>query len=246
MLSQFKLRAHGSPARAHPARARPRAHLGSSITVAASPLTMTTLALKARDLFWRSKPQKSAPVLDVPTSDGEDSEDESAHPPTRKRRRTRVEVHGVTPSRRSTRHETSADVVPASVPRLASGAPMFQRDNLRDLSAQERLMFVNAVDNGKLQGRTMMEVASEWVLGEECVCPLQNKSRNGIPNCFETEEVKFLLSYRVLSSITKQLGNPFLDLRTLKMPSTRKFSPPKIVWANSLSPPKSPSRAPFS
>ena len=166
MLSQFKLRARGSPARAHPTRARPRAHLGLSIAVAASPLTMTTLALKARDLFWRSKPQKSAPVLDVPTSDDEDSEDESAHPPTRKRRRTRVEVHGVTPSRRSTRHETSADVVPASVPRLASGAPMFQRDDLRDLTAQERLMFVHAVDNAKLQGRTMMEVASEWVLGK--------------------------------------------------------------------------------
>ena len=27
-------------------------------------------------------------------------------------------------------------------------------------------MFVNAVDNGKLQGRTMMEVASEWGLGK--------------------------------------------------------------------------------
>jgi len=29
------------------------------------------------------------------------------------------------------------------------------------------------------------------------------------------------------------------------MPSTRKFSPPKIVWANSLNPPKSASRTPF-
>ncbi len=29
------------------------------------------------------------------------------------------------------------------------------------------------------------------------------------------------------------------------MPSTRKFSPPKIVWANSLNPPKSASRNPF-
>ena len=107
-------------------------------------------------------------MLDVPTSDDEDSEDESARQTARKRRRTMVEVHGVTPSRRSTRHVTSADVVPASVPRLASGAPMFQRKDLGDLSAQHRLQFLGAVDKAKLQGRTMKEVAAEWGLNKNC------------------------------------------------------------------------------
>jgi hypothetical protein len=129
---------------------------------------MATLVSKARDLFWRSDGQESAPVLDVPTSDDEDSEDESARQTARKRRRTMVEVHGVTPSRRSTRHVTSADVVPASVPRLASGAPMFQRKDLGDLSAQHRLQFLGAVDKAKLQGRTMKEVAAEWGLNKNC------------------------------------------------------------------------------
>ena len=161
---------------------------------------MATLALKARHLFWRSKPQKSVPVLDVPTSDDEDSEDESAHQTARKRRRTRVEIHGVTPSRRSTRYDTSADVVPASVPRLASGAPMFQRDDLRDLTAQERLMFVHAVDNAKLQGRTMMEVAAEWGVNKNCYArykkqlmkegSLESKhSRAGRPRKLQTSDV---------------------------------------------------------
>ena len=129
---------------------------------------MATLVAKARDPFWRSEPQESAPVLDVPTSDDEDYEDESAHLPARKRRRTQVKIHGVAPSRHSTRHDTLVDVVLASVPRLASGATMFQRDDLRNLTAQDRLMFVHGVDNAKLQGRTMMEVADEWGLNENC------------------------------------------------------------------------------
>ena len=69
--SNFALAA--SPPRAHPTRTRPRALLGLPVAIVASLSTMATLALKARDLFWRSKPQKSAPVLDVPTSDDEDS-----------------------------------------------------------------------------------------------------------------------------------------------------------------------------
>ena len=66
-----------SPRRAHPARARLRALLGPSVATAASPFTMTTLVTKARDLIWRSGREDSAlvlKVLDVPTSDDEDSE----------------------------------------------------------------------------------------------------------------------------------------------------------------------------
>ena len=43
---------------------------------------------------------------------------------------------------------------------------MFQRDDEGDLTAQERLLFVNAVDNTKLQGRTMTEVSGEWRMNQ--------------------------------------------------------------------------------
>ena len=67
---------------------------------------------------WSSEREESAPVSDVSTSD---SEVDSAREAARKRRRTRVEVYGVTPSRRSTRHVASVDAVPALAPRPASG-----------------------------------------------------------------------------------------------------------------------------
>lgn len=52
---------------------------------------------------------------------------------------------------------------------------MFQRGVLRDLTAQERPLFVNAVDNAKLQGRTMMEVADELGLNKNCCARWRNQ-----------------------------------------------------------------------
>ena len=164
------------------------------------------------NLFWRFKRQESAPVLDVPTSSSEDSEEDSAHKTTRKRRHSRVEVHGVTPSRRSTRHATLADVFPASVPQLASGAPMFQRDDLRELTAQERLMFVNAVDNARLQGRTMMEVAAEWGVNKNSYARWKKqlmeegsleskKSRTGRPRKLQAQHVAKLTKLNIERSL---------------------------------------------
>ena len=70
---------------------------------------------------WSSEREESAPVSDVSDVSTSDSEVDSAREAARKRRRTRVEVYGVTPSRRSTRHVASVDAVPALAPRPASG-----------------------------------------------------------------------------------------------------------------------------
>lgn len=135
---------------------------------------MQALADYAFDL-WSWPEQKSAPDEAVPTSD--DEEDSVVDPSARKRRRTSAEVHGTEPTRRSTRKSMSATPETArveSMPRLANGAPVFQRDGQRYLSTDERHMFIRAVEQAP-KGVSKADVAKEWGVNKNEYARLKKK-----------------------------------------------------------------------
>jgi len=135
---------------------------------------MQALVDYAFDL-WTWPDQESAPDEAVPTPD--DEEDSVVDPPARKRRRTSAEVHGTEPKRRSARKSMSATPGTAraeSMPRLASGAPVFQRDGQRYLTADERHMYIHAVDT-RGEGVSKADVAKEWGVGKNEYARLKKK-----------------------------------------------------------------------
>ena len=85
-LSQFKPSARGGL----PVTRAPHPH--ALVRTLGPSSIMAPLVLKACDLIWRPDGQESAPVSDEPTSDDEDSQDESVYQTARKRRCTREEV----------------------------------------------------------------------------------------------------------------------------------------------------------
>lgn len=98
-------------------------------------------------------------------------------PPARKRRRMRAEVYGTEPTRRSTRKSTSATPGTArveSMPLLANGAPMFQRDGQGYLTLDQRHMYIHAVDT-RAEGVTKADVAKAWGVSKNEYARLKKK-----------------------------------------------------------------------
>ena len=125
--------------------------------------------------LWHWQEQESAPVDQVPTSDEE--EDSVVDPSARKRRRTSAEVHGTEPKRRSARKSMSATSGTAraeSMPRLANGAPVSQREGQRYLKADERHMYIHAVDT-RPQGVSKAAVAKDWGVGKNEYARIKKK-----------------------------------------------------------------------
>ena len=110
----------------------------------------------------------------VLTSDDKDS---VVDPSARKRRRTSAEVHGTEPKRSSTRKSMSATPETAhveSMPRLANGAPVFQRDGQAYLTPDQRHMYIHAVDT-RAEGVTKADVAKAWGVSKNEYARLKKK-----------------------------------------------------------------------